>query len=83
MKIPYAQYLSGLLAPPVVVEDTEFAPGHVVIADGSKRRMMITKIVVGFAECVWFPPGNLRPMRHEIVHTSALTLDKDQQWLTK
>lgn len=50
-----------------VIEDAKFAPGHVVVADGSTRTMMVKKIVVGFAECIWFqnkyapPPGPTSP----------------------
>ena len=73
-----------------VIEDpSKFAPGDVVVADGSKRRMMITKVVVGFAETVWFEDVlikkniSLPAPRFDIFHMSDLTLDKDQQWLTK
>jgi hypothetical protein len=70
-----------------VVEDpSKFAPGHVVVEDGKKRRMMICKIVANFAECVWFTPiqiGNtaMPCPRFDIFHTSMLTLDADQKWI--
>lgn len=61
-----------------VVEDPDkFGPGCVVVADGSKRRMLITKVVAGFAECLW--RGTER-IRFDIIHTSMLTLDRDQKW---
>jgi hypothetical protein len=72
-----------------VVEDPDkFGPGMVVVEDGKKRRMMITKIVAGFAECVWwesyaghggFLKTNSKP-RTEIVNVNMLTLDRDQKW---
>ena len=58
-------------------EDTEFAPGDIVVADGSKRRMLIMSTIVGFATCLWFVRD--RPHR-DIFHMSDLTLDKDQHW---
>jgi uncharacterized protein YodC (DUF2158 family) len=72
-----------------VIEDpAKFGPGVVVVEDGKKRRMMITKIVAGFAECVWFEhfvgrdgllKTNSQP-RTEIVNVNMLTLDRDQKW---
>ena len=36
-----------------VCEDPDkFAPGHVVVEDGKMQRMLIGKIVAGFAECI-------------------------------
>jgi hypothetical protein len=91
--------IAGKSAAPVpttrqyVLEDpSKFGPGHVVVADGSKRRMMIVKIVTGFAQCIWFSPQTFEDSggqhigllpRHEIVHTSMLTLDADQKWISK
>lgn len=86
--------IAGKSAAPVpttlqyVLEDpSKFGPGHVVVADGSKRRMLITSIVTGFAQCIWFsiisdPNGvEYHKMPHfEIVHTSMLTLDASQDW---
>lgn len=69
--------------PMFIAEDPDkFAPGNVVVEDGKPRRMMITKIVVGFAECIWWKktddPSDF--VHTEIVHTSMLTLDADQKW---
>lgn len=64
----------------LVCEDpSKFAPGNVVIEDGKSRPMMITKIVVGFAECLWL--DGFRHHHFEIVHTSMLTLDANQKWM--
>ena len=61
-----------------VLEDPDkFAPGDVVVEDGKRRRMLIKKIVTGFAECI----VSVAPIRCEIIHTSMLTLDKDQRWI--
>jgi hypothetical protein len=76
--------------PMFIAEDPDkFGPGHVVIEDGKTRRMMITKIVVGFAQCVWFSGQTFeddggafvcKVPHFEIVHTSVLTLSPDQSW---
>lgn len=60
------------------IEDTEFAPGHVVVPDGCPHRMMITSTVAGFATCIRFCHGD---PRYNIFHESVLTLDGDQKWL--
>lgn len=63
-----------------VMEDPDkFAPGHVVVEDGKKRRMVVTKLVAGFAQCMSFSSGGFP--HFEIIHTSMLTLDGDQKWL--
>jgi uncharacterized protein YodC (DUF2158 family) len=80
-----AAAMLGKSAPPVpttrmfVLEDpSKLAPGDVVVEDGYPLRMMIKKLVVGFAECIWF--DKQRRARTEIIHTSLLTLDADQHW---
>lgn len=84
--------------PPMFIaeEPDKFAPGDVVVEDGKPRRMMVEKIIASFAQCLWFDAQEIEPhsyngavhnkctfTRHEIVHTSMLTLDKDQQWFTE
>lgn len=72
-----------------VIEDTEFGPGHVVVADGKHRRMLITKITLCWAKCIWFEKrvlslGGLVPITEpcvDIFHVSDLTLDADQKWI--
>lgn len=76
--------------PMFIAEDpNKFAPGDVVVEDGKPRRMMIVKIVVGFAQCVWFSGQTFEDgggvfmgkLAHsEIVHTNLLTLSADQNW---
>ena len=65
-----------------VCEDPDkFGAGMVVVADGSERRMMITKVLCGFAEVLWNERGVGRTVLHRnIFHTSDLTLDNNQNW---
>jgi hypothetical protein len=67
-----------------VLEDpSKFGEGMVVVEDGKPQRMMITKLVAGFAQLIWFAdlPGSCAMPQYEIIHTSMLTLHEDQSWL--
>lgn len=65
-----------------VCEDPDkFGAGMVVVEDGYHLRMMITKVVLGFAETIWTERRVGRTVVcRNIFHTSVLTLDKDQVW---
>jgi len=65
----------------IIFEDPKkFGPGMVVIKDGVERRLLITKIVVGFAECLWF--GKHGRPHTEIVNVNELTMAADQKWVS-
>jgi hypothetical protein len=74
-----ADALKQRIGPIFVIEDpNKFGPGAVVVEDGKNQRMMITKIVAGFAVCIWFE-SYVQP-RTEAINVNMLTLDRDQKW---